>query len=76
MKFFVLFAILVAVVYASCASVSQDVYDEPIYDLSEYYFFLNHVYFNNSRERIILIIGESVKYFFRFRFKICSSSEE
>lgn len=51
MKFFVLFAILVAIVYASCASVSQDVYDEPIYDLSEYYFFLNHVYFNNSRER-------------------------
>nr|BAI81896.1 defensin [Apis cerana japonica] len=35
MKFFVLFAILVAIVYASCASVSQVVYDEPIYDLRQ-----------------------------------------
>ncbi|XP_043784705.1 defensin-2 [Apis laboriosa] len=35
MKVFVLFAILVAIVYASCASVSEVVYDESIYELRQ-----------------------------------------
>lgn len=43
--FFALFAILVAIVYASCVNVPQLVYDGPIYELSEYYFF--HVHFNH-----------------------------
>ncbi|KAG6796338.1 defensin-2 precursor [Apis mellifera caucasica] len=35
MKFFVLFAILIAIVHASCASVPKVVYDGPIYELRQ-----------------------------------------